>query len=161
MKLLRVVYPWTLQRPEALAALAEHRVERFYVGGHDDAYWRLLAWLWGRGGCLLIVEQDVVVGEGCLDVLEACEWPWCCAAIPRHNPPHELLTHSLGCVRFSAEMVQAEPDAMAEAARFTNGLPPGHWCHLDVAVYETLTRRGYVPHVHYGPVIHLPKPACY
>jgi hypothetical protein len=83
---------------------------------------------------------------------------WCTFLVPRHRFPDQPLAESLGCVRFSAELVRSEPYLMDRAARWSEGgLEPGHWRHLDTAVAVVLHDLGLLAHVHGPPVVHLPS----
>lgn len=150
-----VLYPYTERRPEALAALAG-TVAAVDVSSSDDAYWRLLARHWRAGRAFAVVEHDVVVPAGLMAGMDACDRWWCTAPVPRHHVGAPLVS-SLGCARFSTGLLAAEPDLMDTAGRFSVGMPPKHWVHLDIAIADTLGRRGYEPHVHPGDIIHLPK----
>jgi hypothetical protein len=159
--MLRVVVPHVALRAETRDVLDASAWTAAYVGYSDDAYYDLLGRLWAACGAsgdgLVNVEQDVIPPDGFLESLAACDEPWCTYAIPRHNHPDQPLTNSLGLVRFSAALIASEPDLMAAVGKFSAGMPPKHWAHLDVAVYETLRARGYGPHVHEPAAIHLPK----
>lgn len=150
-----VLYPYTERRPEALSALTGP-VAAVDVSGAADAYWRLLARHWKAGRGFVVVEHDVVVPAGLVAEMGACDQWWCTAPVPRHHPGAPL-TASLGCARFSTRLLADEADLMIAAGRFSVGMPPKHWVHLDIAVADTLDRRGYEPHVHPGDIIHLGK----
>lgn len=154
-----VCFPFTVRHPEVCAALqtsvAGEPIWDADVSGSDDLYWKTLANLWGCDDDLVVVEHDVIVTAAILDGFKNCPEPWCTQALGRHSNPDNPLLHHLGCTRFRQELLTAEPDCIDQAGLFTNGMPPKHWAHLDVAVYETLTRRGYRPHCHWPPAIHL------
>lgn len=151
-------HPFTVRDPQVWDALQQAAVgEAIWdtdVSGGDDLYWKALAAVWHTDDDLLIVEHDVIVTGAILDGFDNCPEPWCCQAVNRHSSPNMLL-HHLGCTRFRQQLLTAEPDALEQAGRFSAGMPPKHFKHLDVAMYETLTRRGYRPHAHYPPAVHL------
>ncbi len=158
---MRVVMPYTRQHPEALAALSLHapKHNQVYVGYYDLAYFHLICQLWVAGDGWINVEHDVVIHATVVEQFETCPEPWCVFGVPRHRPPHEPLLASLGCTRFSADLIAKVPDMPARLGTWTAGREPGHWSHLDTAIGEILTVGGYQPHPHTPTVQHLPKVA--
>ena len=161
--------PYTRVHPRTRAALARcsrHTVYRQLAG--DLGYVELLSRLWAACEALVIVEHDIEIHEQVLPGFEECPEPWCTFPFGRLLPgPHSrwdgagwgpgipLLEASLGCVRWSAALMEAEPDLMTEVAAFSvDGKPPGHWQSLDCAIAVILRQRGYAVHVHHPEVLH-------
>ena len=153
----RVVVPYLAIHPAARFALNQWAPgwEPVYVGGSDHAYFDLLAQLWADGKSFVVVEHDIAISEGVVASFDACLEPWCLHGYGHPAFPDGLLTASLGCTRFSAALLGAELDMMVAVGEFSTGLPARHWCHLDLAVRETLRARGHAPCVHPPPVTHL------
>jgi hypothetical protein len=110
---MRVVYPYTARHPSTLLG-APAGAEWHYVGQDDHAYWRLLGDLWAAGEAFLIVEHDVVCRPDVVEQVANCPEPWC--AFPYDDMCHwecmEAWRNTLGCTRFSAEIIRAVPDAV-------------------------------------------------
>lgn len=157
---MRIVQPYVHTLDPSVAALAAHApgYQRVNVGYYDLAYSHLLRELWAEGKDFVIVEQDVVITDDVIPGFTWCDCMWATHPIPRHRPPHDPLYASLGCVRFHADLIAEHPDLIEVAARFSSGQPAGHWAYLDVAIDVTLRGRGYEPHVHDPPLVHLPYP---
>lgn len=156
---MRVVVPYVALHPQAEAALDRFapEAERFFLGRTSDAYWRLLADLWATGEGFLIVEQDIELVEGVVEGLAACPQWWCLHPYPGGGwatGGDPLLYQSLGCTRFSSDLLRAEPDLMSEVGSVSEGLPAKDWRRLDVTIGPRLNWRGYQPHVHWPAVIH-------
>lgn len=153
---MRVVVPHVTGMLHPVAARSLNR----HLPGHErvrlrsdepDAHWRLLTALWATGDGFLVVEQDVGVNATVPAGLE-CEHPWC--VWPYRGPGRVMLTASLGCTRFSAALLAAEPDLLEAVGRIDgDGLPARDWRRLDVRLADTLRARGHAPHQH-PPVAH-------
>ena len=160
---LKVVYPFTVRRDEAEAALAQYAPGYLPVdvSAHDEAYFDLLSDLWRAGEDFAIVEHDVVIHDQVIPQFEQCGQPWCLNAYPRHDLPEFLLMGNLGCTRFTEELLLGEPDVLEEAIGIVTGMPPKHWVHIDDRIRFVLRQRRLVnghlmvPHVHEPPVRHL------
>ena len=118
------------------------------MGGSPYAYAELLARLWAEGDGFVVVEHDIEIHGDVLPGFAACGEPWCVFPYPGpgDHAGNRLLDHALGCTRFGASLLKAEP-----------GVPPGpgsHWGSLDARLYHVLVGRGYRPHVHLPPVVH-------
>jgi hypothetical protein len=162
-----IVVPYTRLHPRTRAALPEADFVR--LDRNDPrSYWKFLATLWPLTRPLLIVEHDVEIHEEVLPGFDSCPEPWCTFPFARSLPgPHSswtgsewgpgiaLLTKSLGCVRFSAELLSSEPDLIDELGdRSLGGMPAGHWKRLDDGIAVLLEERGYNVHVHAPEVTH-------
>jgi hypothetical protein len=158
---LRVVCPFVTIHPATEAALIAHapQVERISVAHSDLAYCELLTRLWAEGESFLIVEHDIEIHAAVVPDAVACPEPWCVWPFPgpgfwdtAGNDP--LLYESLGCTRFSAALMAAEPDALTVAGAMNAGLRAGDWRRMDVSILPTLRARGYEPHTHWPAVVH-------
>jgi hypothetical protein len=126
-------------------------------------YGRMLRSMWhqlaGREG-LMIIEQDVVVPVGGIRQMEECPLPWCSHSYAVYWGDVATMyggPFALGCTRFSAELMAAEPDVVDVAlTRPEHGDdPPGHWLGLDSAVSGVLRSRGVSCHQHFPNAVHL------
>jgi hypothetical protein len=131
------------------------RAERYDVSGSLTAYSELLCRVWAEGESFLNVEHDVEIGPDTVRQAFDCQEPWC--VWPYHLAGHNLIRWSLGCVRFHAKLLKAEPDLMAVASSKigNRSMPPGDWHRLDAEIMPLLRERGYgeIAHQH-DPVIH-------
>jgi hypothetical protein len=166
---LTVVCPYTNLHPLTRDSLRlAPRAVCTRLGNGDRSYWEFLSRLWAKGESVVLVEHDIEVHSGVVPGFESCPEPWCVHPFSRLLPgPHStwdgdgwsagiaLLTKSLGCVRWSAELMAAEPDLMEAVATVqVGGTPPGHWKTLDDAIARVLEARGYSAHVHSPEVRH-------
>lgn len=146
---MRVVCPYVEPKlhPLTLAALQKYAPDADLVdlGLAWDAYYLFLAQLWDEGEGFLIVEEDIELHEDVLPQLEACSQPWCVFPFP--GAGGALLYGSLGCTRFSTELIAAVPDLMSK-------LPVRDWKRLDSEILPSLIRHGYEQHIHEPPVPH-------
>ena len=151
---MRVVTPYVHVHPLALTALVKHAPEAqlFDVSGDIAHYYLLLAELWAEKQSLLIIEQDIEIREGTIPSLEDCPEPWCLFPYPGPNPAigwsqgdAHFLTKSLGCTRFSAQLMTEQPGLFDHL--------PSPWDRLDLELYRKLTGLGYEPHIHKPPVL--------
>jgi len=151
---VRVVVPCTDLRPETAAALARAGVPYGIVRmDGDDAYWRLLASLWAAGETFAVVEQDIVIGPGTLQALEACPGGWCAFGYPYLSAQ---AYYGLGCTKFAAPLLARVPGAMERVAvMYDEGHPPKHWCRLDAWLTQVLTASGEKRCEHTPPAGHL------
>jgi hypothetical protein len=121
----------------------------------DDptAYHHLLAGAWARGGDLLIVEHDMVVHADVLPQFEDCPEIWCGFEYLVDTCP----VVALGCTRFRAELLTAEPDLFESVGLISDdGFPHAkHFLRLDARMDAELRRRGHAAHKHLPRVQHL------
>jgi hypothetical protein len=128
------------------------------VSGDVEAYWRLLDRTWleaaERGYGLVIVEHDIVIHPGVFPGFARCREEWCAY-------PYDLTNEvdiALGCTRFRASLIAANPDAVAAAGDLPpmiDGRTTRHWLRMDDKIRTTLERRDYAPHRHEPKVEHL------
>ncbi len=147
MRGIRVFCPYTTLHPRTRSALVEHApdAEVMDLGTSHDAYYNALSELWRGGKTFLVVEHDIEIHEGVLPQLRECDEPWC--LFPYRGPEDVMLTSSLGCTLFSAELLARHPQVMAE-------LPVRDWRRLDCELSPRLMQLGYEPHVHEPMVLH-------
>lgn len=124
-----------------------------YVGDSDEDYWTLLSNLWGDGEAFALVEHDVLVRPDTLAELADCAEPWCSFVIPYLGGEYA----GMACVKFSAELIAACPDALGIVGLMSNGEqhPRKHWCTLDSFLQSTLQRTGTARHVHQPALGHV------
>jgi hypothetical protein len=166
---LTVVCPYTTLHPLTRASFRfSQRTVCTHLGSDDRSYWEFLSRLWAKGESVVLVEHDIEVHSGVVPGFESCPEPWCVHPFSRLLPgPHStwdgdgwsagiaLLTKSLGCVRWSAELMAAEPDLMEEVGEYAfPGLPAGHWRRLDDGIAQILEAHKYSVHVHSPEVRH-------
>lgn len=155
---LRVVAPYTVVgapgierglHPLCEAALARYapQAELFDLGNSPTAYHALLSELWAAGGSFLVVEHDIEIGAHVVPEAEACPEPWCAWPYVVGSSREGFIESSLGCTRFSAEILTAVPDLMSM-------LPVRDWRRLDCEMSPRLRAAGFEPHVHAPPVLH-------
>ncbi len=147
---MRVACAYTDPHPLALASLTRFapEAERRDVSQSSDAYYLFLSELWASGEGFVNIEQDIEIREDTVRVLTDCSEPYC--LFPYSGPgvgEASLLKGSLGCVRFSPELLRAQPGAMS-------ALPVRNWRRLDCELHPRLVQAGYEPHLHYPPVLH-------
>lgn len=168
---MRVLAPYVRMHPltdESLTRFAPH-AERTDVSHSDTAYIKLLAKAWADGETFLLVEHDIELHHRVMGEAESCCHLWCTWPYARLMPgPHStwdgerwsagipLLTRSLGCTRFSADLMAKMPDMVDQAlkAPLCWAGPAGHWSRIDDAVGHTLALAQYPVHVHHPEVKH-------
>lgn len=141
---MRVVYPYVREFPDALAALPP-AVERVPLGPDTDAYWRLMRDLWRSGDDFLVVEQDIVLPAGAVDVFETCKRDWC--AQPYYMWDTWGAWH--GAVRYRGSLTASLP-------RLPDEVVKRDWQSLDSAWLNHLRLAGRnEAHWHWPPARHL------
>jgi hypothetical protein len=118
-----------------------------YVGTRHDAYRELLEEVWRDGESFLVVEHDIEIRGGLPEEMDACPEPLCAAPYVVGSDPNGFVETSLGCTRFSAELIAAVPTAIS-------GLPIRDWRRIDCELSPRLRTAGYVPHAHLPAVKH-------
>lgn len=157
---MRIVVPFTPYiTPETISALFHSNYEAVDVGGNRFAYGQLLCRLWSECQDFTIIEHDVIPHADVFKEFEYCPELWCIFEYYAHDakgPIDRLVSGSLGCVRFRAELMETLPYLMAEAVQRDMGSGPGHWARLDDAIAAELAPLR--PHVHQPPVGHVLRP---
>ena len=125
----------------------------------DNAYWRLLDGLWNAGEDFAIVEHDIEIHADVLPTFESCPEPWCTFPYLGRsfkNYPVPVLRCALGCVRFRADLLRANPGLLEAMLPGPSGSlrNPKHWRRCDSLLATVLQRRGYSVHEHEPHVIH-------
>lgn len=162
------VVPYVHLHPLAREGLEKYAPDayRVDVSARDTTYWRLICSLWQRRETFLLIEQDIEIHDDVLPQMEACPEPWCIFPYPGPQPPRgwsqggldhlaygslpwphdHLLSRSLGCTKFSAELAAALPRLMWY-------LPETDWRTLDAEIHRTLVDLRVQPHFHLPPVL--------
>lgn len=124
-------------------------------------YWNNIESIWTSGEDLMTIEHDNVITENTVTSFEDCPMPWCSFGYPTMpGQEYNLLVYGLGCTRFRKQLMAAvSPDEVqAVHGACVNCAPDnkrGCWRHIDGKIRHVLQRRGFEPHVHWPPVVHL------
>lgn len=94
---------------------------------------------------LIIVEHDVAPWPGALTLMQLCSRPWCVHTYP--FAPNAM-RWAMGCVRFSASLVQTNPNLV-------DCLDGVTWNQVDGTLIPKVIEVAGQPHIHYPPVAHL------
>jgi hypothetical protein len=129
------------------------------VAHSTTAYHEALDERWQVGVDLVVIEHDIVPRPDVRAAFDDCDELWCQYSyelavgwVGLHNGPQS----ALGCVRFRATLLEAEPDAIDAAGRSDNtGVPENAWWRIDARLNAVLHERGYRPHTHLPAVDHL------
>ena len=155
---MRTVLGFVHVHPLAERSHAEHlpQLERTFLGGRDDGYWRLVSDLWDCRETFLLVEQSTEVNAEAVLMAEHCPCLW--GVSPYWGPAKVDFTRALGFTRFRAELIEREPDLLTVVAGVDDStqqtVPARHWARLDARLLSELTQRGYTPCVHEVRVLH-------
>lgn len=153
---MRIVYTFTPphgdHKPSPIAREALSRfapnAEIYELGTHPDAYYTLFCQLWSEGEGWLNIEQDIEIHEDVVPGMEACAEPWCVAAYQGAGIDGDrYLYGSLGCTRFSTDLIAAHP-------QFMQNIAGRSWQQLDAHILPGLIGLGYTQHIHKPPVQH-------
>ena len=124
----------------------------YSVERSERAYFDLLAMLWASGEPFIVCEHDIVPHATAFDELAACPHDWCAFPFEYLGEP----TYGLGCVKFSADLIARNPDAMTRVGRmYDMNHPKRHWCRLDGFLTCVLEGAGEERHKHETMVRHL------
>lgn len=104
-------------------------------------YGRLFTDLWQAKRGFVLVEHDIVPWPGAIEQMLRCEHEWCAFAYP--TTLHSRC-QSLGCVKFSASLMERIP--------YDSEWQNRGWDALDGAVIGTLEAE--TVHTHEPPVAH-------
>jgi hypothetical protein len=148
-----LVIPYTpaLLRPETARWGVLNGAEFHNVAGGDLTYWRMFRTLWlglDFYGPLCIVEHDIVPSDMGFTAMQTCGAPWCTQPYVIRADGH-MTGASLGCVKFSRELMVKNPDLaddVGPGGRYAQA--GGIWSRLDGAISDYLTRHHYEPHAH-------------
>src|SRR5262245_36727721 len=145
---VKVLVVATSAKCPAVSALNSERIpfKLVEVSG-NYSYGRALHQLWEEGESFINVEHDIVPWPGALEKMWKCKSAMCMYQYPIGHSG--LISGSLGCVKFSDELIDAYP-----LANF--GWDDTEWNHLDAQVFGALVLdRSILPDVHQPPVGHL------
>lgn len=109
----------------------------------DSSYYDLLHSLWHEGETFVIVEHDIIPWPGAVTAIYNCPEPWCT------YPYNNQTDRSLGCTKFSAQLLQDHPGALDEPTYDKS------WTRLDVYIGHKLSSLGLTHHIHKPNVAHL------
>jgi hypothetical protein len=124
--------------------------EIYELNADPVAYYTLFSQLWSDGEGWLNVEQDIELHDTVIAETEACPELWCVwpyAAAGNGPISESYLTGSLGCTKFSTELIAAHP-------AFIAALNGRSWQQLDSHILPGLQGLGYTQHVHWPAVKH-------
>lgn len=114
------------------------------------AYGALLAEQWNRGQDLVVVEQDIIVPDGAIDMMVSCTAPWCSHL---YYTGTEVPSYGLGLCKFSVAVQSYWPTLAEQAARSYTG-------KARSMRYEALNERYISLMNHWGYKVHLHEPAA-
>ena len=122
------------------------------LGKGKERYFQFFHETWRAGETFLNIEQDIEIHAAVIPSMEKCPEPWCLypysgAISPGPPISNFLLKKSLGCTRFSAELLTAHPHLLDD-------VPSRDWQRLDAEVFPRLDWLGYTPHFHWPYVLH-------
>jgi hypothetical protein len=85
------------------------------VSAHEHAYWSALREMWAYGRSFALLEHDVVCRSDVVEAFETRPEPWLAFGYDDicHPACMEAWANTLGCTRFTAELVRAVPDAVS------------------------------------------------
>jgi hypothetical protein len=148
----------------AVSALVDQapNAEMVHVSNTPASYCETIVQIWREGEPFILIEQAVIVGDGVIASLEACEWPWCSVAKADRQHIHDWRAAGLCCNKF-------DPRQMPKALTAIELLQVRHqhWMRLYqyllplIASTHGLRRPDHhaVHHVHHDVVIeHERKP---
>lgn len=150
-----VIMPYVgLPDPQVVEVLDDsgHDFTPIDVGCCDRGYFNTLSAFWDLGETFTVVEHDIVVHPGALDELADCDCDWC-------GYPFEYegaWTLGLGCAKFSAALIERNPDALLRVGVMSDPThPKRHWCRLDAWLTSVLMSGDEERHAHTPAVQHL------
>jgi hypothetical protein len=145
-----ILVPFTCRHLDTIAGVPEDAEWR-YVGDSPTDYWRLLCEVWERGEDVTIVEHDVVGRPDVFAAFDACPNPWC--VYPYAGQCHwecmEAWRNELGCTRFSAKLIHANPAAVSSIEESHRD-----WHNLCDGIGDNLRAAGWTHHWHFPAVVH-------
>ena len=114
----------------------------------EDGYWKLLKETWEEGEEFFVVEHDCVIWPGAINLMKICPEPWCTLPSLCHG---RMITTTFGCVKFSQELIDTEPNVWDEIAERKNKI----WFRQDANFSDAMGWPDVRPCVHFPPIIHL------
>lgn len=155
MATARVIVPYTHRDPRVRRAMnaLDYKVEWCDVSRSDDAYYWLLHRMWSIGQTFVVVEHDILIRPDTIDQLLACAGHRCSFGYAYLNSDNY---HGLGCMKYTAAFIEANPAAMALLGGMHNDTHPHrHWCSLDAFLNYNVLRDQPWCQRHAPPVTHL------
>jgi hypothetical protein len=150
--------PYLHQHPTpAVTALRADGVdpEIRYTSG-EVGYWELLNEFWSAGDPFILVEHDVLVWPGAIDILAACTFDFC--GFPYLIEGRPII--SLGCIKLGGPLMEVTPRLLESMDPVQRG-----WRDLDARFFSLLRRylESFYPgqmvnqlvHEHHPAVVHL------
>lgn len=145
---MRVIVPFAGElNPVVRDVLEDQVVVDFIRLRTDFDYHLLLQGLWMIGNPVIIVEHDVLPWPGALTELEQCSCAWGANSYKLHGGIG--IYHGFGCTKLTPKLMEAIPDIWE--------CDPIHWSQLDQRLWFAAREKGFEPHPHRPPVIHLSK----
>ena len=143
---VRVLMPYTKPThllQTAIDCLRIQHVQPELVKVNDgDAYWRMLRDAWTDE--FFVVEQDVLVWQGAIQMLAGCPEDWCTLPTMCHG---RMITTTFGTVKFGQQLIEQNPG-------FWDDIPTT-WFHLDANFTDKMGWPFIRPHSHWPPATHI------
>jgi hypothetical protein len=144
---VRVVSPFTKVLPVQRETLERYGLQVEYIPmGADTDYWELLCRLWSDGRTFVVIEHDILPWPTAIEELASCEHQWC--TFQYHIGEAYAPLYMLGCCKFGDVIMKALPNAWRDVSN-------RYWRGLDAQFCLEAMLKGYIPHLHQPPVIHL------
>lgn len=136
--------------PVTKQVLASEGIVAQYIGvGHSPyGYHHLMRDIWSQRKQVIIVEHDIVPWPGAIAELAACPCAWGSYSYKIHGGIG--IFHGLGCTKLTPELMDATSDLWSDEVWHQD-----HWSKIDQVLFFAARERGYEPHHHRPPVIHL------
>jgi hypothetical protein len=148
---MRILIPYTVRHFDTIAGAPPY-AEWVDVSATASTYWEVLCDFWAHSpDGLLVIEHDVVCRPDVVESVTQCPKPWC--AYPYSGMCHwacmEAWRNTLGCTRFSAALMRANPDGVSRIEE-----PHRDWHNLCDGIGDNLRAAGWTHHWHRPEVIH-------
>ena len=158
---MKLVIAYTRIHPKTVAAVFDSideldDVRWADVSASDSAYYELLRDLWAERETFVVLEQDKVPDQGALRDIYDCPQLWCTYPhLMANGDPIPLSQPTLGCSKFSADLMVRWPGLIERSGRLDMGYGGKHWGRLDMAVAAGLMWAVGPCHVHeFGRLAH-------
>lgn len=152
--------PYTRVHPETVAGAPESAIWVDVSSGPFAFYGAMYSW-WDRAlerhEGIATIEHDVVCRSDVVEAFENCSEPWCVFGYADicHVECMEGWRNELGCTRFSAELIQAVPDALSTPPLGNSGHPiTWDWHNMCDGLGNHLRAAGFTHHWHFPWVDH-------
>lgn len=145
---MRVLLPYTKRShllQTAVDCLRIQHVQPELVKVDDgDGYHRMLSEAWEQEHTFFVVEQDILVWQGAIQMLDGCAEDWCTLPTMCHG---RMITTTFGCVKFGRDLIVKRPGWWDDI--------PTTWFHLDANNADKMGWPYIRPHSHWPPATHL------